>query len=83
MDLVDIFLSDVTVEMDDEGFDGIRDEVRVVAAGDVAGAGGGRAGVVGVVVEVVGGRHCWSLEERESEREGGGRRILPLVVAER
>ena len=32
MDFVDVFLADVTVEVDDEGFDGVRDEGWVVAA---------------------------------------------------
>lgn len=30
VDLVDIFFADVTVEVDHEGFNGVRDEVRVV-----------------------------------------------------
>ena len=69
VDLVHVFLSDVTVQVNHEGFDGVGYEIRVVPEG----IGGGwwwcsrRVGWCVVVIEV---RHFWVSKVFETERRG-------------
>lgn len=75
VDLVHVFLSDVTVQVDHEGFDGVGHEVRVVPEG----IGGGcwwwsrRVGWCVVVIEArhfLGLAECLRLREEEERVRG-------------
>ena len=69
VDLVHVFLSDVAVQVNHEGFDGVGYEIRVVPEGIRGGCWwcSRRVGWCVVVIEV---RHFWVSKVFETERRG-------------